>query len=182
MTSAELEAFARHLARDKLAISAMTTLGALKARAAQGVRVNPAMMQRAEYAAEVGMKSTPKVVRRTALHAGEAGIAQAKMQKSLANPVTQAAHSRLQAGYERAVKGTPGVFDPSRRLPSHYDYGAIGMATGEGNLKQPIGYSKQHIDSLVGGKQWGKDFEHALPDPAGTAPGIRRRGALRQVP
>lgn len=164
-------------ARSKVAISAAATLGALKARAAQGVRVNPAMMQRAETAAAQGLKSTPTAVRRTALHAGEAGLAQSRMNTALANPTTQAARARLQAGYDRALAGTPGVFDPARRLSPAYDHGAIGMAASSGALRHPTGYSKAHVDSLVGGTQWGKNFEHALPDPTGTAPGsgVRRR-------
>jgi hypothetical protein len=58
-------------ALEKQAISAGRTLALLTARAGQGARVAPKLMQQAQAAAAQGLSHTPAAVRRTALGAGE---------------------------------------------------------------------------------------------------------------
>jgi hypothetical protein len=137
-----LKSFSQEL--EKLSVSAATTLSLLQQRVAQGARVAPAVMQRAEAAAAQGLTQTPAAARRAALGAGESVRLQQAAQEAAQNPVTQASKARLEAGYERAVSGAPGVFDTSKVLPAHYDYGATAMA----GSSHP--YSRAHIDSLMG--------------------------------
>jgi len=138
-----LRAFGQEL--EKLSISAGTTLNLLKARAGQGARIAPAMMQRAEHAAASGMRTTSPAMRHMAIEAGGAAKAQQRVQ-ALA-PVKAGLQGRIQA-----ADAMPGRF--STTPLKHHD--------GLGNT---MGYSKGHIDAVAGSSS-------RIADPKGllTAP------------
>lgn len=127
----------------KVAISAGRTLAALQARVAQGARVAPGLMQRAEQAAAQGLASTPAAMRRTALGASEsARMGQAAAQMGN-NPVTQGMRQRVGNAYEAAMSNPAAV----RNMGAHNVVGAADMgATGMSGVAKP--YTRAHAESM----------------------------------
>lgn len=140
---------------EKLSVSAATTLSLLQQRAAQGARIAPALMQRAETAAAQGLTHTPAAVRQTALGAGESVRLQQATNQALQNPVTQAmqqrVHGAIQAEAAGAAtrtgqplsKGYEGYMTSSQRAysPEH-----MGQVLGSAPVHLPVGethYMKQ---------------------------------------
>lgn len=150
----------------KIAISAGTTLSLLQQRAAQGARIAPKLMQSAEHAAATGLVHTPSSLRQTALGAGEAVRASQASSAALQNPVTQGMRQRVLGAYERSMSGGSGIRDTSKMLPSHYDYGATGMAEAQ------HAYTPEHINSMMG--------TGVMHDPQGILASTGRRPSMMQ--
>lgn len=136
-----LRAFRHEL--EKQAVSAATTLSFLQQRAAQGARVAPALMRKAESAAAYGLGHTPSVLRRTALGAGEAaraaqgaeqlaarsGVgAQRAAFQTRANQMTEAIHSAPQTVTSPILGG--------KSMYRGYSPGAADFMVGRGTLAQ----------------------------------------------
>ncbi len=78
------------------------------------------------------------------------GLATRRMEQAAANPVTQGMRQRVGRAWESAVTGQHGVRDPKAVLSHHYDYGATAMAMEHGGLSRPLGYTKAHVDQMMG--------------------------------
>lgn len=124
---------------EKLAISAGTTLSLLQQRAAQGARVAPALMQRAEAAAAQGLTHTPAAARRAALGAGESVRLQQATQQALQNPVTQAMQKRVQGAVQAEAAGA------ATRTGQPLSKGYEGYMTSSQRA-----YSPEHMGQVLG--------------------------------
>ena len=127
----------------KTAISARLALAAIKRRAAQGARVAPKLMQRAEAAAAKGLTSTPAAVRRTALGAAEGGRA-AQAAKTLAarsgvapqRAALQARGAQLEGALRKAPGSVTSPVQGGAVLERGYSPAAAEFMAGKGTLAQ----------------------------------------------
>lgn len=153
------EAFSREL--EKRAVSAATTLKLLQGRAAQGARVAPGLMAKAQHAAASGAATTAPGMRRVALEAGDAARLQQRTQ-ALA-PVKSGLQGRIQSADAMGAK----AFDQSRPLQMH---DALGNTHN---------YSQAHIDTIAGSASRVSDPKGLIPaqsagvGPTGTAPAAK---------
>lgn len=162
----ELRAFGR----EKLAIGPALLARGLRVAEQRGAAIAPKILTGLEQQAAQGVKAVnPAAARGIVGEARGALNANFDMRQSLQNPVTQGMRQRVLSGYERAATGAPGVRDPSKALPAHYDYGVTARAD------QLHGYSPGHIESLMGGS--------ALHDPRGIgAPTARGASPMHPTP
>lgn len=127
---------------EKLAVSAATTLSLLQQRAAQGARVAPALMQRAETAAAQGLTHTPAAARRAALGAGESVRAAQGAEQLATRSGTAAQRAALQsrgAQMTQAIESAPHtVTSPmlGGNMTRGYSPAAADFMAGKGTLAQ----------------------------------------------
>lgn len=136
---------------EKLAISAGTTLSLLQQRAAQGARVAPALMQRAEAAAAQGLTHTPAAARRAALGAGESVRAMRGAEGLAASAGTDAARAALQS---RAQQMTQAIESAPRSVTSPIVGGHMSR-----------GYSPAAADFMAGRGSLAQAQAHTLANP-----------------
>lgn len=145
------QAFSQEL--EKRAVSAATTLKLLQGRAAQGARIAPGLMAKAEQAAASGMTRTAPTMRRMALEAGDAAKLQQRTQAMGA--VKAPLQGRIQAA--DAMGGR--AFDQAKPLRVHDAFG------------NTHGYSQAHIDTIAGSTSRVADPKGLMAaKPMGTGP------------
>ena len=144
----------------KVAISAGMTLGLLKGRVAQGARIAPGLMHRAEQAAVSGAKTTTPALRHMALGAGESARAAGKA--TAMAPVKAPLQARMAAGEALGAR----AFDQSRPLKIHDAFG------------NTHGYSPEYMKTVAGSSQIADPKKllttaptRAVGGTAATAPG-----------
>jgi hypothetical protein len=125
-----LQAFGIEL--EKRAISAGATLKLLQGRAAQGARIAPAMMARAEGAAASGLAHTPASMRHLALGAGDA--ARLQQRTTAAAPMKAGLQNRI-----RSAEAMPAAAQYSGTPLKHHDA-----------FNATHAYSKAHVDAIAG--------------------------------
>lgn len=157
------EVFSKEL--EKRAVSAATTLKLLQGRAAQGARIAPGLMAKAEHAAASGATRTAPTMRRMALEAGDA----ARLQQS--TQAMGAVKAPLQGRIQAADAMGGAAFDQAKPLRVH---DALGNTHG---------YSQAHIDTIAGSASRVADPKGLLvpkpapaPVQAGTVVGKKRPG------
>lgn len=138
----------------KVAISAGMTLGLIKGRVAQGARVAPALMQRAEQAAASGMTRTAPTMRHLALGAGESARAAGKA--TAMAPMKAGLQGRMAQGEKMIQSGT--AFDQSRPLKIHDAFG------------HSHGYSPEYMKTVSGSSATVADPRKLMTPAAAPAP------------
>lgn len=177
MTPAALHEFAKH------AISAGRTLAAIEARATQGVRVAPRLLQGAREAAGAGLTSTPAAVRRTALGAASSG---AEIQRAAALPQRVglgqvAADTRARVSAADVADRFQGVTSPTRMTDPAFQLSKAhgGFASTPEHRAQVFGITPQQAvlkppTGLSPGTTKAQAPVTPGPAPAGTVPGKKR--------